>query len=83
MGYRQRDGGVLVWWERRFRRRAEQVLGLLHDILRLEWASQLVLDSMGRLSAFLGAVADVTEGPGAILWALAIFLLVLLAVVRL
>lgn len=76
-------GGALAWWERRFRQRAEAVLGLLHDLLHLEWAARLVLDSLGRLSAFLGAVADVVEGPGAILWALAIFLLVLLVIVRL
>ena len=74
-------GGALAWWERGFRRRVEPVLGLLHDILRLEWVIRLVLDSLARASAFLGAVADVVEGPGAILWALAIFLLFLLVVV--
>ncbi len=74
-------GGAFARWERRLRRRVEAVLGLLHDLLRMEWASQLLLNSLGRSSAFLGAVADVVEGPGAILWALAIFMLVMLIIV--
>ncbi len=75
-------GGVFfAAWERRFRRRLEQFLGLLYDFLRLEWLIGLLLGSLNRLTAFLGAFADVVEGPGAILWALAIFFLVLLFMV--
>ncbi|HEC34462.1 MAG TPA: hypothetical protein ENI37_07075 [Chloroflexi bacterium] len=74
-------GAVLSWQERRFRQRLEPLLGLVHDIFRLEWVLRLVLNSLARASAFLSVVAEVVEGPGAILWALAIFLLVLLIVV--
>ena len=74
-------GGVLYDQERRgFRQRMEAMLGLLCDLFRLDWLWRLLLASQARLVAFLSAVADVMEGPGAILWALAIFLLVLLMV---
>lgn len=75
-------GGTLVGIalfriQHRFGQRLEQALGLLHDLIRLEWVFRLALNSLDRGIAFLGAVADVIEGPGAILWALAIFFLIL------
>lgn len=72
-------GGALFWVGPRFRRRLGVVPGLVHDFLRLEWALRLVLDGLASVSTFLGAVADVAEGPGAILWALATFFLVIVA----
>jgi hypothetical protein len=74
-------GAVLFWQERRFRQQLEPLLGLVHDFLRLEWVLFLALDSLARAAVFLGTVADMVEGPGAILWALAVFFLVLLALV--
>jgi len=74
-------GALLHWRGRGLRQRLQSLFGLLYDFLRMEWAVRLILDSLGRAVAFLGAVADVMEGPGAILWALAVFLLVLLAIV--
>ncbi len=74
-------GVALFWVGRRYRERLGALLGLVHDLVRLEWLLRLVLESMERLIAFLGALADVMEGPGAILWALAIFLLVLRVIV--
>lgn len=73
-------GAFLSWQEQRIRKRLELALGLLHDILRLEWLVRLILRSLDRVTAFLSAVADVAEGPGAILWALSIFFLILLAI---
>lgn len=73
--------GVLLFWQENRLRQSGPIFGLLHDVLRLEWVANLILSSLERLSSFLGEVADVIEGPGAILWALAIFLLGLLAMV--
>ncbi|MBN1956262.1 MAG: hypothetical protein JW900_14615 [Anaerolineae bacterium] len=70
-------GAALAWGERFFRRQIDPLLSLLHDFFRLEWLVRLLLDSTARLVRFLGVVADMAEGPGAILWALAIFLLIL------
>lgn len=75
-------GGALSWLMLRLRRQWETARGLAHDFLRLEWLYGLALDSTAQVTAFLGAVADVLEGPGAILWALAIFFLILQALVR-
>lgn len=75
-------GGALSWSMLRLRRRWETALGLAHDLLRLEWLHGLALDSVAQMTTFLGAVADVLEGSGAILWALAIFFLILQVLVR-
>lgn len=61
------------------RRRALQAIA---EALRPEWAGRLLVNSLGRLTGFLDAVADVAEGPGAVLWALATFLLILVVVTR-
>lgn len=52
------------------------------EALRPEWAGRLLINSLGRLTGFLDTVADVAEGPGAVLWALATFLLILVLVTR-
>ncbi len=61
------------------RRRALQAVA---EALRPEWAGRLLINSLGRLTGFLDTVADVAEGPGAVLWALATFLLILVVVTR-
>jgi hypothetical protein len=61
------------------RRRSLQAIA---EALRPEWAGRLLVYSLGRLTGFLDAVADVAEGPGAVLWALATFLLILVMVTR-
>ncbi|MCX7855053.1 MAG: hypothetical protein N2556_03600 [Anaerolineae bacterium] len=61
------------------RRRSLQAIA---EALRPEWAGRLLLNSLGRLTGFLDTVADVAEGPGAVLWALATFLLILVVVTR-
>lgn len=57
-------------------------LQAIAEALRPEWAGRLLVYSLGRLTGFLDAVADVAEGPGAVLWALATFLLILVMVMR-
>jgi len=61
------------------RRRSLQAIA---EALRPEWAGRLLVYSLGRLTGFLDTVADVAEGPGAVLWALATFLLILVVVTR-
>ncbi len=65
---------VLRPWARR------KTLRTLTGVLSPEWAGRLLVGSLGRLTGFLDAVADVAEGPGAVLWALAAFLLILVVV---
>jgi len=73
-------GGVALFWrEGRFRRRVEPVLGLLHDLVHLDWALGLFLGGIGRLLRFFRATAELVEGAGAVLWALSISLLIMLA----
>jgi len=74
-------GIALSWTTLRLRKRWETGLELAYDFLRLEWIWGLALDTGAQAAAFLGVVADVIEGPGAILWALAIFFLILQAFV--
>ncbi len=57
-------------------------LQAIAEALRPEWAGRLLVNSLGRLTGFLDTVADVAEGPGAVLWALATFLLILVVVTR-
>lgn len=57
-------------------------LQAIAEVLRPEWAGRLLINSLGRLTGFLDTVADVAEGPGAVLWALATFLLILVVVTR-
>ncbi len=74
-------GGALSWAEKRWALPGRRVVATLSESLRGEWAGHLLVRSLGRLTDFLDAVADVAEGPGAVLWALATFLLILVMVV--
>lgn len=73
-------GWVVLEFLRPWARRRS--LEAIAEALRPEWAGRLLVYSLGRLTGFLDAVADVAEGPGAILWALATFLLILVIVTR-
>jgi hypothetical protein len=74
-------GGLFVVGERR-----RWLLGgpfrAVVDSLRWEWAGRLLVRSLGKVADFLDTVADVAEGPGAVLWALATFVLILVVVTR-
>ncbi len=76
-------GGLLALELLRFRTWTRpRALQMVAEALRPEWAGRLLINSLGRLTGFLDAVADVAEGPGAVLWALATFLLILVVVTR-
>lgn len=78
-------GGTLFWAQRtrpaaaRWRARTAPV----HRFLRLDWAYELLAGALSRGTAILGVAADVAEGAGAVLWALAVFLLILVVVLGL
>lgn len=55
----------------------------LHTTLKLDWAYDLIAGSFSRGAGLISAVADVVEGAGAVLWALAVFLLILVVVLGL
>lgn len=74
-------GGLLLWFERRFRERIRTTLGLLFDLFSLDWVLYLFLGGLRRATTLLREVAELVEGAGAVLWALAIFLLAILALV--
>lgn len=73
-------GGGLLALETRRTWPGRRTSSAVVDILRWEWAGRLLAQSMERVAAFLDAVADVAEGPGAVLWALATSLLILMVV---
>lgn len=75
-------GGGLVVLETRRWGSPRGLFRAMGDALRWEWAGRLLIRSLGKMTDFLDAVADVAEGPGAVLWALATFLLILVVVMR-
>ena len=72
-------GVALFWQGRRYRERLQPALSLLHDLASLDWLLRLLLGALGRAVRFFRATAELMEGAGAVLWALAVFLLLLLA----
>jgi hypothetical protein len=75
-------GGVALFrFEGRFRRRMEPLLSLFFDLFSLDWLLYLLLGTMGRAEQFFRSVAMLIEGAGAVLWALAFFLLAVLILV--
>ena len=74
-------GGLFVVGERRQWLLRGPFLSVV-DSLRWEWAGRLLVRSLGKVADFLDTVADVAEGPGAVLWALATFVLILVVVTR-
>jgi hypothetical protein len=75
-------GGGLVVLEMRNLWFSRGLLRAIADSLQWEWAGRLLIRSMGKVTDFLDTVADVAEGPGAVLWALATFVLILVVVTR-
>ena len=72
------SGVLIVWAESHFRRVIEPFLGLLHDFISLDWAWRLFLGGLGNVVQLSQNVAELLEGAGAVLWSLAIFVLLLL-----
>jgi len=75
-------GGMLAWQDvaRRMDTRSgmELLRGTVHDLLRLEWLSEVVVGALDRGLGVLRAADEVIGGAGALLWSLLLFLLILL-----
>jgi hypothetical protein len=56
----------------------ELLRGTVHDLLRLEWLSEVVVGALDRGLGVLRAADEVIGGAGALLWSLLLFLLILL-----
>jgi formate hydrogenlyase subunit 3/multisubunit Na+/H+ antiporter MnhD subunit len=71
-------GGLLAWQDRNLRSRVAFLLSAGHDLLRLEWLYDLFAGAAERGLSILRAADDLIGGAGALLWSLALFLIVLL-----
>jgi hypothetical protein len=71
-------GGLLVWQDRNLRSRVAFLLSAGHDLFRLEWLYDLLAGAAERGLTVLRAADEVIGGAGALLWSLALFLIVLL-----
>lgn len=72
------SGAALAWQERAIRPRIALVLGVVYEVLRLEWLYGMVVGAMDRGLSALRAADEVIGGAGALLWSLLLFLLILL-----
>jgi formate hydrogenlyase subunit 3/multisubunit Na+/H+ antiporter MnhD subunit len=75
-------GGVLAWQDAGqqsdTQSRIELLRGTVHDLLRLEWLSEMVVGALDRGLSVLRTADEVIGGAGALLWSLLLFLLILL-----
>jgi len=71
-------GGLLAWQERNLRPRVEHLLGVAHDLWRLEWLFSAVAGALDRGLSLVRAADDVIGGTGALLWSTVLFLIVVL-----
>jgi hypothetical protein len=74
-------GIVLFRLVERFRGRVEPLLSLLFDLVSLDWLLRMLLGGLARVARLLHSAAELVEGAGAVLWAAAIFLLLVLTLV--
>lgn len=70
-------GGVLYFQALPRLREKRTWMAPVHALLKLDWAYDLLAGALSRGTGVISMVADVTEGAGAVLWALAVFLLIL------
>ncbi len=71
-------GGLLAWQERNVRPRIEHLLGVGHDLLRLEWLYTATTGALDRGLSLFRAADDVVGGTGALLWSTVLCLILLL-----
>jgi hypothetical protein len=71
-------GIALFFAEGHIRPRIEPFLELVFDLISLDWLLYLALNGLGKLAGFMSTMAELIEGAGAILWAFAIFLIIIL-----
>jgi hypothetical protein len=71
-------GGLLVWQERNLRPRVAYLLGVFHDLWRLDWLYGALAGAFDRGLSVLRAADEVIGGTGALLWSIVLFLIVVL-----
>ncbi|MFW6135797.1 MAG: hypothetical protein ACOC7N_03130 [Chloroflexota bacterium] len=72
-------GGVLAWQDSRLRPKISLWLGALHDLVRLDWAYDLLVGAFERGLGFVRVVDRILGGKGALLWSLVAVLIFVLA----
>jgi NADH:ubiquinone oxidoreductase subunit 5 (subunit L)/multisubunit Na+/H+ antiporter MnhA subunit len=71
-------GGILGWQDAHLRPKVSLSLGVLQDIVRLDWAWTLLAGAFEQGLTVLRTVDDVLGGRGALLWSFIMLLLVIL-----
>lgn len=72
-------GGVLAWQDAYLRPRISLWLDALHDVVRFDWAWDLLIDAFDRGLSVVRIADDILGGKGALLWSFIILLIVILA----
>ncbi len=71
-------GAAVAWADRHLRPEISLWLEVIHDVVRLEWAYELVIGAVEQGLGLVRAVDDVVGGEGALLWAIVISLIIVL-----
>ena len=71
-------GCLLAWQEGNLRPRIASPLGLVHDLLRLEWLYDALAGAVERGLSVLRVADEMVGGAGALLWSWVLFLILLL-----
>jgi hypothetical protein len=71
-------GGVLAWQERSLRPKIEHLLGVIHDLWRLEWLYGATGGALDRGLSVFRAADDMIGGTGALLWSMLLFVILVL-----
>jgi hypothetical protein len=71
-------GGLLAWQERNLRPRIEHLLGVAHDVWRLEWLYAATAGALDRGLGVIRAADEMIGGTGALLWSMLLFLVLVL-----
>ena len=71
-------GGLLAWQESNLRPRAEHLLGVSHDLWRLDWLYTATTGALDRGLSLVRAADDLVGGTGALLWSTVLFLILVL-----
>ncbi len=71
-------GGVLAWLDARLRPGISLWLDALHDIVRFDWAYELLMGAFEQGFAILRAADQVLSGRGVLLWSCLVLLIVVL-----
>jgi hypothetical protein len=72
-------GGVLAWRDADLRPRISLWLDALHDVVRLDWAWDLLVDAVDRGLSIVRVADDILGGRGALLWSFIMLLILMLA----